>query len=297
MALHDTLRLARTVGWLAPLAAAAAALVPSPSSASSQVCEGGTHLLHPADGGSTEPGTLLVFADRSCTRPDGVEPSAPIVMIAVEDLHVEVDGETASLVRFEEVERSWLWRIEPPPPPGALVRIFGCDLAEREGTVCYEPWTPSTQEGPLLEWSFTVQGEPSPVALVEPVIAGLREGESTDPYSGEKRALWTFSLERGESDPGTPMFVDVNMQPGDAVAAYPFLGVGDTAKTVVLGAPQGEDVCVEARTFDLYGNEGPTATACADAEGQGCGCTTGGGAGGLWALLAVFSGLRRRPRP
>ncbi len=285
-------RVRRSVALAALLVVWGAA--PGDSSAASQLCEGGTHLLLPRDGGVADPSSALVFADRVCTVPRGVDPSDPIVMMPVEDLTVDVDEEPAALVPFDDFEKGWLWRIEPVPAVGAIVTISGCDAVERETGVCYSV-SPETadDEGPLLQWSFTVEGEPEPVALVEPVIRDLRASGSTDPFSGEVRTLWSFTLERGQGDPGTAMLVDVTLEPGSASTQLPWMDADLTSSELVLGAAEGEDVCIEARTFDLYGNEGPTATACAEGGG-GCSCRAGGSASGAMALVLLLLGLRRR---
>lgn len=276
---------------------------PTAASASSQLCEGGTHLLFPRDGGTTDTSSALVFADRVCVVPQWADPADPIVMIAVEDLVVDVDDEPAALVPLAAPEAGWLWRIEPAPIAGSTVTISGCDAAEREQGLCAGAATETMVEGPLLQWTFTVEGEAEPVALTEPVIRNLRATGSTDPFSGEVRTLWSFTLERGETDPGTPMLVDITMNPGPAGTQLPWTTPDVPSEELVLTAPEGEDVCIEARTFDLYGNEGPTTTACVDGGGGGCGCTSGGGSTSAMVLALLLLGLRRRrsrerlPRP
>ncbi len=247
----------------------------------------------PRDGGSIDPEAALVFANSACFVPDGADPDDPIVMIGVQDLSVDVDGEPAALVPFADFESGWLWRIDPPPAAGSIVTITGCDQAERAEDLCYPVAIETDEKGPLLRWSFTVDGEPKVSTLVEPVIADLRRTGTTDPYSGEEWNLWSFTVERGEDDPGTPMLVDITMSPGGGATQLPWTEAEQTSEELVLAAPKGADVCIEARTVDAYGTEGPTATVCSR---EGCGCTTGGSGPGALALGVLVLGLRRRHR-
>jgi MYXO-CTERM domain-containing protein len=106
--------------------------------------------------------------------------------------------------------------------------------------------------------------------------------------------LWSFTVERGDADPGHPMVLRVSLDPGDAVAELVWIDEAVRGEALVLGSVEDDEVCAHVRTFDTRGEAGPTATACS--EPTGCGCTSGS-SGARWsAVLAVLLVLLRRRR-
>ena len=268
-------------------------LAAGPSRASSIACvQPGTQLVFPPDGGSLPLSSGLVILDRSCFPQAGAPlPSMPAFM-AVEELEVTIDGQPAALVSMD-VPGGALWRIEPAEAlvVGAAVRIFGCDEADREAQRCFgevDEWP----EGHAIDWSLTV-GEARPdVELVAPELSVPERTGKADPAGGNDNTLWTFSVTRAADDPLHPMLVELTMDPGDAHLELAWARETDVAQELVFGAPEERHVCVQARTFDLRGEEGPSASECS----EGCGCTTGGDASSLGALALMLLGLRRRRR-